>query len=270
MIKMKKTLLFSLVILFSLSFYSVYALEASTESYFDLSGIICVATTSNASWYNSTSSITLGSAMNQCNKYSSSGIPDCCPSGYSCNASGRCINSSEKHTCKDYDNKYECEHDLLSVSMNTIKNPSICGVSGIYNDGSKKCVDYTTCACEWKSNKCTNYFNVSTNCDDGSKTGKGYCSWTPGTYQDNCNNSINTIYFKSVATWIGVIDSYYYPNCIDFEETYPCGNVVKLGFFNFTNLIIAVLALFLVYYFYITTKKDFKIKNNKSNKKKTR
>jgi len=35
MIKMKKTLLFSLVILFSLSFYSVYALEASTESYFE-------------------------------------------------------------------------------------------------------------------------------------------------------------------------------------------------------------------------------------------
>lgn len=260
MTKIKKYLFFligiSLIILYS---SQIFALEESTESFFDVGGIRCELTSSTASWVNSTSGLTIN-AMNNCRVYAIAGIVDpCCPSGLYCNSTGSCVNSSDKHFCSDYTSRDECREDSLNLAINSLPNSSVCETTETYKSGSKQCVNVTECGCKWKNSECVLFFNSTVNCVDGSSSNRGYCEWSFGNYQFNCNTSLNNIIYTATAVWQGSnSNSIERAACTDIREEYPCVSSAKLGFFNFTNLIITILAIFLIYYFYITTHKTIK------------
>ncbi len=192
----------------------------------------------------------------------------CCPGGYTCNSSGRCV-SGTAPGCGSINNSAECNNASSSVAYTYFNSLSgyagKCGPANSPTPGffsspvNLTCVNVTTCLCEWNTatGKCGGTINPYLVCNGSSPGSYGKCTLTYNSTLDECSSAgkITVLY---TATHIGS-PGY----CNNTQTEYPCSASVQLPFFDSFSLILACLAIIGIYF--IVGRKTGKIYKEEDN-----
>lgn len=270
--EMKNKLLSGIILLVILiNIAGILAQSSSTESEFynTFAKPYCYAPNAFESFWIYENKMDL--SMTQC--YNVEGIPtaNCCPIVASICNTNKCEPGPQycanltKEQCKDLDEGYpiiaasDLETDQILSSSNLVCN------TFSDNYGEQGCYNYLACQCEWdETNGCEavaehqiydgreNIFYdedtalsvISDFCGAGTPV-IGKCKFSFNLV-DNCD-TLGFLNRGWVTNWIG--DGVKPDYCNSGEDRIPCLDVVKLGFFNVLNLIIAVIVIALIYTF---------------------
>ncbi|MBT4136236.1 hypothetical protein HOD75_02070 [archaeon] len=239
-------------------------------------GLVC--SDNGFNWTDTTvSPIIKKPTLGEGNCYEVDGIPTtkCCPQGFECESQGmvgvyKCERSPtnfcyqlEQADCEN--NEYtswianNTLHPILSVQVPS----NYCGKELSYSvAGNDVCVEQTHCDCEWEAGSCVAKSSVVETCSNNNFVPvplPDACSWTVDSVDDDCGGSgfFTISYTGNLAS------------CGDPVISYPCQDIVKLGFFNFLNVLSVIVVLFLVYYVYfiLRANKSKKVSEKKKTKK---
>lgn len=188
------------------------------------------------------------SSLNDCKKGSSV----CCPTGKVCDGSNNCV-SSAAFLCSHLLNSGDCNNAPDWIAANSVRekyinpNLSIGDIIDTNIGGDPSC--YSTLNawwCEWESGACVAKENLSySSCgSSGTPPSSGVCVFTENT-NDNCDDGILT--YSWTAIWQGNV-SLPHPDCVDGGNSIECPAQIRLPFFNAYNFVIAILAIFAVYF----------------------
>jgi len=205
----------------------------------------------NATWVNIVTNEREVVGLNdvKCNKYG----PVCCPIGLSCMDDGKCAKSGP--TCDAFpqnQNSSACRspEPNSAIPKNTLTASAIsidsCGnTSYYYNSTGSLCADTSYCECYWENNACNVRIRQSAICMGGNPNGKdiGECRFMANNLQNFCNSTLSKIIAKVTATRI----NNYVGSCANSTREYPCPATTEMPFFNFTSLIISLIALIAIY-----------------------
>ena len=212
-------------------------------------------------------------------------ISQCCPVGFSCSnnicipdGKTKCEEFLNQTSCEDVNNWKIADRELDDIVSKNFENG--CNFFEPYGD---VCAEYISCVCEWSTSassgdKCQavsnhkvkiitsnvpfqnwDYTNLPADitniCNSVEQLHlKGKCIFTI-TYSGSCESGDSFIKRSWKADWSTISDPV--PDyCKDETDTISCGDIVKLDFFSFWNLIIVVLFIIIFYYFYAKKYED--------------
>jgi hypothetical protein len=185
---------------------------------------------------------------------------------YSCYA-------SNAYYCSDFSNQEECEGaNQFVVTRSVEENPNYgegyCSLDPIIYPNNfpqptikDYCIDTTECQCYWNSTDCLGrgYLNKSCYSDSGNNSIIDEdCYWEISD-DGGCDEGNEFMH----VIWTAVPPSNP-ADCPDQEQDIYCGNIIKLEFFTFINVIVVIMIIILIYYLMHSSKK----KTGKGKKKK--
>ncbi len=161
-----------------------------------------------------------------------------------------------KTYCQSYENSTNCEADLCETGLNTVERDFevySCGETEI----GPNCINETKCGCYWneETEKCESYYDMESDCTiSGGKLQGGICK-SETTGEGDC--SIDSFIKYAVQgdwTWIDPLNQN--PEYLqeknkcetEREKTVPCPSQVKLPFFSYLSIIIAISGIFMIYF----------------------
>lgn len=178
---------------------------------------------------------------------------ECCPAGWICDeATGGCV-GSEVNECSDYSTQSECEDDDYGVG--SAENP-------VYSGLVDSCEDQVppgsaSVSCVWDSDDgCRGDITCTQSSCTGVDCGNTLCTHYSCVYDTSPGECVNGYmqigYTLDVASsspgtcdpGITIADV-----CDQSEVVVPCGRLnFELSFFDYTQFIIAAIAIFLIYF----------------------
>jgi len=207
---------------------------------------------------------------------------ECCPFGYDCTLDGtyKC-KFDPMDSCEDFKDEVGCiddsGHEIIARNeLNPIVQGEFPGgctnFNKLYGDF---CYEFLSCRCQWNV--------TATECQAISKHKLGHITpdnittWDFDNLPDNIDSTCNAVVAPStgncifdfiyegscsdgdefiVRSWTAFYDtndaSENTPEyCVDGSDIISCEKVIRLGFFNLINLMIAILFLIVIYYFKI-------------------
>jgi len=171
-----------------------------------------------------------------------------------------CSEIFDETECNEADPRLTAENDIEPII-----GEGVCNTEGGIVGNLLVCREYSACYCEWGSDECLsilenqtrnpstgiiyNHLSDQSEVDDICGVGiilNKNCAFS-FTVTDNCD-TIGFINRGWTANWTGApapAPSY----CKLGEDRIPCLDVVRLGFFNWINIIIVILVIVIIYYF---------------------
>ncbi len=200
----------------------------------------------------------------------------CCPQSSICDdtLSPKKCKFDSKNKCQDFTTEVECSDNdghpnIARTELDSIlKSQFPGGCSDYYKRYGDSCYEFLNCKCEWRNSECktaSNHYvtdgnqnfdfnnlpnNIQQSCNAQSSPISGECTFD-FTYQGNCDTD-EFIRRSWTASYENAAASSNDPEyCADGTDSIPCGQIVRLPFFNNFNLIITILSLITIYYFII-------------------
>lgn len=253
------------VISLNLVYAETYTDESSSEFDLNLNYPICSADGLNWINYALNPPVLTPTTGDNGNCYSPEGFAGtkCCPESAECiekDGSGKCYSSSVDF-CHQYTTQEECDDYTNHVAENTIEtiedDDKFCDgkILAEYADG-QSCWDVVKdCICKWSDDitkNCTAKFLDQSYCENAwIEPPNEECVYSISNWDDRCE--IDGFIYASWAYTGGELCS--------IAETIqiPCSKITRLDFFNWINLIAAVLIIGVIYYLY-SRKKEIKKK----------
>lgn len=184
--------------------------------------------------------------------------PMCCPLGYECTEKSpsetdpitgwkvHFCNFTGYNACWDITDREGCTNATEAVVENSFSVlGQSCDNSESWIEPADTCYNKTICSCVWNTiyNNCSADVKKSKVCNSTGTIGTpSVCEFIPESVDNKCNET-GYIYMKVKALVRGTD-----PECVDQTKAIPCDQIAKLGFFDFRNFIMVIIALFVIYY----------------------
>lgn len=249
--KKKSLILILALAIFLTSFVS--AQEVLTFTDFTTGSIVCSAYSTGAFWNNSILNIAIPitDADANCNISAFNRAITCCPTSKAhCNTEiGKCEDGNLITDCSKYHAAADCEIDDMDVGIVSVENSSNCGLSSYFVFGGELCTNKTDCGCFWEGSAtghCSAKKIYTTECPTSGGHHHGNCTWSMfSSSNQDCQNINLPISIFSSASWTGSGERP--TECRNISRTYPCVSVEKLPFFTFSNLLVSLLTIAVIY-----------------------
>ena len=234
--------------------------ESGVQIILQESGPIC--SSDGTAWLNWSSGVPevlyytiggFGGSIGDCYNPDASLITNCCPVGSVCSSSV-CQDSNIQY-CSDYTDKDDCNNYTGWVGVQSVETllgkTDFCGkvIGSSWQQGGETCANITGCGCEWIDGVCDTLAVTQTWCNGTAiPTTNGECIFNIQQIDDNCNTTGRMKVIWSADGTLdfgvgGILES----DCQPRDNTFLCEDVLKLGFFNWVNLIIAVIIISGIY-----------------------
>ncbi len=213
----------------------------------------------------------------------------CCPDGYSCNSDNECALLVEITGCQQYETPEECGADsghpgeaseiLESLGDFMDDFPQGCFNNELFGNDNQ-CRNFVDCRCVWDPDEgddglCLARYNetvehipsgdmwsvedqtseINAACSEPGRERTGACTFN-FEYTGSCIDGAEFVTRSWTAQYDNTDASFSDPlgYCAPGSEIIPCERVIRLPFFSFQNIIVAIILLVLIYWFILRDK----------------